>query len=49
MKFGVSDGQIGTVRQQKSDGIFVTIDCSPVQPRPAQNPFCINVSSMFKQ
>ena len=49
MKLGIPDGQVGAVSHKKRDCIFMTIDRRPVQARPAEHPFCIDVGPALEQ
>ena len=48
VKLNIPDGQVGTASQKKRDCAYVTVDRRPMQPRPAQNPSCINIGSPLK-
>ena len=49
IKLGIPDGQIGAVSHKKRDCIFMTVDRRPVQARPAEDPFCIDVGPALEQ
>ena len=46
---GIAHGQIDTMGDEKLYCVFMTVDRRPVQTRPTENPFCINVCAALDQ
>src|ERR1035438_2754163 len=49
IELGIPDSRIGAVSHKKRDCIFMTVNRRPVQARPAEDPFCIDVGAAPEQ
>ena len=49
IELGISDRRISAMRHKKLDRSFMTVDRRPVQARPAEDPFCIDVGPALEQ